>query len=155
MASSPITSWQTDGGKMGTMSDCIFFGSKITADGDYRHKIKRCLLLGRRPITNLESILKSRDIVLLTRVRIVKTMFFPVIMYRCEIWTIKKAEHRKIDAFDLWCWRRLLSILGPVNPKGKHQSYIGRADAEGEAPTLWPLDVNNQLTRKDPDAGED
>ena len=133
----------------------FFWAPKITADGDCSHKIKRCLLLGRRPITNLESILKSRDIALLTRVRIVKTMFFPVIMYRCEIWTIKKAEHRKIGAFDLWCWRRLLSILGSVTPKGKHQSYIGRADAEGEAPILWSLDVNNQLIGKDPDAGED
>ena len=102
MASGPITSWQIDGE---TVSDFIFFGSKITADGDYSHEIKRRLLLGRKAMTNLDSISKSRDITLLTKVHLVKAMVFPVVMYQCETWTIKKAEHRRIDAFELWCWR--------------------------------------------------
>ena len=100
MASGPNTSWQIDGEKMETVTDFIFFGSKITADGDCSHEIKRCLLLGRKVITNLDSILKSRDITLPTKVRLVKAIFFPVVMYGCESWTIKKAEHRKIDAFE-------------------------------------------------------
>ena len=103
MAPSSITSWKIDGGKMETMTDFIFLGSKITADGDCSYKIKRCLLLGRKTITNLYSILKSRDITLLTKVHIVKAMAFPVVMHGCESWTIKKAEHRRIDAFELWC----------------------------------------------------
>ena len=98
MASSPITSWQTDGGKVETVTEFIFLVSKITADGDCSHEFKRCLLLGRKVMTNLDSILKSRDITLPTKVRLVKTMVFPVVMYRCESWTIKKAEHRRIDA---------------------------------------------------------
>ena len=101
MASGPITSWQIDGETVQTVADCIFLGSKITADGDCCHEIKRCLLLGRKVITNLDSILKSRDITLSTKVRLVKAMVFPVVMYRCESWTVKKAEHR-IDAFELW-----------------------------------------------------
>ena len=105
MASGPITSWQIDGE---TVVDFIFWGSKITADGDCSHEIKRHLLLGRKVMTNLESILKSRDITLSTKVRLVKAMVFPVVMYGCESWTIKKAEHRRIDVFELWCWRRLL-----------------------------------------------
>ena len=104
MASGPITSWQIDGE---TVADFIFLGSKITADGDCSHEIKRCLLLGRKVMTNLESILKSRDITLSTKVHLVKAMVFPVVMYECETWTIKKAEHKRIDTFELWCWRRL------------------------------------------------
>ena len=108
MASGPITSWET----VETVSDFIFGGSKITADGDCSHEIKRCLLLGRKVVmTNLESIFKSRDITLLTNVRLVKAMVFPVVMYGCESWTVKKAESRRIDAFELWCWRRLLRVL--------------------------------------------
>ena len=101
MASGPITSWQIDGKIVETVSDFIFWGSKITADGDCSHEIKRCLLLGRKAMTNLDSILKSRDITLPTKVRLVKAMLFPVVMYRCESWTVKKAEHRRIDAFEL------------------------------------------------------
>ena len=110
MASGPITSWQIDGETVKTVADFIFGGSKITADGDCSHEIKRCLLLGRKVVTNLDNILKSRDITLSTKVRLVKAMVFPVVMYRCENWTIKKAEHRRIDAFELWCWRRLLRV---------------------------------------------
>ena len=108
---------------METVRDFIFGGSKITADSDYSHEIKRCLLLGRKAMTNLDSVLKSRDVSLPTKVRLVKAMVFPVVMYGCESWTIKKAEHRRIDAFQLWCWRRLLRVpwtarIQPVNPKG-------------------------------------
>ena len=110
MASSLITSWQIDGETMETVTDFIFLGSKITADGDCSHEIKRCLLLGRKSMTNLDSLLKIRDITLLTKVHTVKAMVFPVVMYGCESWTIKKAEHRRIDAFELWCWRRLLRV---------------------------------------------
>ena len=109
MASSPITPWKIDGETMETVTDFIFLGSKITADGECSHEIKRCLLLGRKAMTNLDSILKSRDITLLTKVCLVKAMVFPVVMYRRECWTIK-AEHRRIDAFELWCWRRLLRV---------------------------------------------
>ena len=105
-----ITSWHIDGKTMKTVTDFIFLGSKITADGDCSHEIKRCLLLGRKAMTNLGNILKTRDITLLTKVHLVKAMVFPVVMYGCEIWTIKKAECRKIDAFELWCWRRLLRV---------------------------------------------
>ena len=108
VSSSPITSWQ--GETMETVTDFIFLGSKITADGDYSHEIKRCLLLGRKAITNLESILKSRDITLPTKVLMVKAIVFPVVMYGCESWTIRKTECRRIDAFELWCWRRLLRV---------------------------------------------
>ena len=110
MASGPITSWQIDGETEETVSDFIFLGSKITADGDCSHEIKRCLLLGRKVMTKLDSILKCRDITLPTKVRLVKAMVFPVVMYGCESWTVKKTERRRIDAFELWCWRRLLSI---------------------------------------------
>ena len=111
MASGPITSWQIDGETVETASDFIFGGSKITADDDCSHEIfKSHLLLGRKVMTNLDSILKSRDITLSTKVHLVKTMVFPVVMYGCESWTVKKAEHRKIDAFELWCWRRLLRV---------------------------------------------
>ena len=110
MASGPINSWQTDGEKVETVSDFIFLGSKITADGDCSHKIKRRLFLGRKVMTNLDSIFKSRDITLPTKVRLVKAMVFPVVMYGCESWTVKKAECQRIDAFELWCWRRLLRV---------------------------------------------
>ena len=110
MASGLITSWQRDGETMGTVSYFIFLGSKITADGDFSHEIKRRILFRRKVMTNLDSILKSRDITLATEVHLVKAMVFPVVMYGCEIWTVKKAEHRRIDAFELWCWRRLLSV---------------------------------------------
>ena len=108
MASGPITSWQIDGE---TVADFIFCASKITADGNCSHEIKRCSLLGRKVMTNLDSILKNRDITVSTKVRLVKAMVFPVVMYGCESWTIKKAEHQRIDAFELWCWRRLLRVL--------------------------------------------
>ena len=110
MAFGPITSWQTDEGKMETVTDFIFLGSKINADGDCSHEIKRCLLLGRKVMTNLDSILRSRDITWPTKVRLVKAMVFPLVMYSCESWTIKKAERQRIDAFELWCWRRLLRV---------------------------------------------
>ena len=128
MASGPITSWQIDGEPMETVRGFIFLGSKITADGDCSHEIKRRLLLGRKAMTNLDSILKSRDITLPTKVHLVKSMVFPVVIYGCESWTIKKAERQRIDAFELWCWRRLLrvpwaarrsnhSILKEINPE--------------------------------------
>ena len=111
MASGPITSWQIDTETVGTVADFIFLGSKITADGDCSHEIKRLLLLGRKAMINLDSILKSRDITLPTEFRLVKAMVFPVVMYGCESWTIKKAKCQRIDAFELWCWRRLLRVL--------------------------------------------
>ena len=110
MASGPITAWEIDGETVETVSDFILGGSKITANGDCSHEIKRCLLLGRKVITNLDSILKSRDIPLPTKVRLVKAMVFPVVMYACESWSVKKAECRRIDAFELWCWRRLFRV---------------------------------------------
>ena len=110
MASGPITSWQIDWETMETVADFIFLGSKITADGACSHEIKRHLLLGRKVMTKLDSILKSRDITLPTKVHLVKTVVFPVVMYGCESWTIKKAERQRIDAFELWCWRRLLRV---------------------------------------------
>ena len=122
MASGPITSWQIDGETAETVADFICLGSKITADGDCSHEIKRCLLLGRKVMTNLDSILKSRDITLSTKVHVVKTMVFPVVMYGCESWTIKKAEHRRIDALELWCWRRLLRV--PWTERRSNQSIL-------------------------------
>ena len=110
-ASGPITSWQIDGEAMETVTDFILGGSKITADGNCSHEIKRCLLLGQKAMTNLDSLLKSRGIALPTKARLVKAMVFPVLMYGCESWTIKTAEHQRIDAFELWCWRRLLRVL--------------------------------------------
>ena len=119
MASGPITSWEIDGETVETVSDFIFLGSKITADGDCSHKIKRRLLLGSQVMTNLDSIFKSRDITLPTKVGLVKAMVFPVVMYGCESWNVKKAEHRRIDAFELWYWRRLESSLDSkeINPE--------------------------------------
>ena len=125
MASSPITSWQIDGE---TVSDFIFGGSKITADGDCSHEIKRCLFLGRKAMTNLDSILKSRDITLPTKVHLVKAMVFPVVMYECESWTVKKAERWRIDAFELWCWRRLLRV--PWSAKRSNQSILKEISSE-------------------------
>ena len=110
MASGPITSWQIDGETVETVRDFIFGGSKITADGDYSYEIKRCLLLEREVMTNLDSILKIRDITLPTKVCLVKAMVFPIVIYGCESWTVKKAEHRRIDGFEMWCWRRLLRV---------------------------------------------
>ena len=122
MASGPITSWEIDGETVEIVSDFILGGSKITADGDCSHEIKRCLLLGRKAMTNLDSILKSRDITLPTKVRPVKAMFFPVVMYACESWTVKKAERQRIDAFQLWCWRRLLRV--PWTARRSNQSIL-------------------------------
>ena len=142
MASGPITSWEIDKETVETVSDFIFLGSKITADGDCRHEIKRLLLLGRKVMTNLDSIFKSRHITLPTNFRLVKAMVFPVVMYGCESWTVKKAEDRRIDAFELWCWRRLLSPLDckkiqPVHSEGDQPwDFFGRNDATAETPVL-------------------
>ena len=122
MASGPITSWQINGETVQTVSDFIFWGSRITADGDCSHEIKRCLLLGRKIMTNLDSIFKSRDITLPTKVHLVKAMVFPVVMYGCESWTVKKAERQSIDAFELWCWRRLLRV--PWTVRRSNQSIL-------------------------------
>ena len=122
MASGPITSWEIDGETVETVSDLIFGGSKITADGDCSHEIKRCLLLGKKVMINLDSILKSRDITLPTKVCLVKAMVFPVVMYGCESWTIKKAECGRIDAFKLWCWKRLLRV--PWTARRSNQSIL-------------------------------
>ena len=148
MTSGPITSWQIGGDTMETVREFILGSSKITADGNCSHEIKRCLLLGRKAVTKLDSILKSRDITLLIKVHPVKALVFPVVIYECESWTIRKAECQRSDAFELWCWRRLLrvpwtarsnqSILREINPE-----HIGRTDAEGEAPILWPPDAKN------------
>ena len=146
MASGPITSWQIDGETMETVAELIFLGSKITADGDCSHEIKRRLLLGRKVMTNIDSIVKSRDITLSTKVCLVKAMVFPVVMYGCESWTIKKAEHGRIAAFELWCWRRHLDYkeIQPFHPKGD-QSWVftGRTDVEAEVPILQPPDAKS------------
>ena len=128
MASGPITSWQIDGETMETVTEFIFLGSKITADGDCSHEIKRCLFLGRKVMTNLDSILKSRNITLSTNVHLFKAIVFPVVMYGCESWTIKKAEHQRIDAFELWCWRRLLKV--PWTARRSNQSILKEINAE-------------------------
>ena len=149
MASGPITSWEIDGETVETVTHFILGVSKITTDGDCSHEIERRLLLGRKVITNLDSIFKSRDITLLTKVRLVKAMVFPVVMYGCESWTIKTAERRRIDAFELWCWRRLLSPLDckeiqPIHPKGDQAwVFIGRTDVETETLIFWPPDEKN------------
>ena len=166
MASSPITSWQIYGEIMETVKDFIFLGSKMTADGDCSHEIKRRLLLGRKIMTNLDSILKSRDITLLTKVHLVKAMVFPVVLYGCESWTIKKAKRQRIDAFELLCWRRLLrvpwtsrrsnlSILKEISPEYSLEGWMMKLDAEAETPILWPPDEKKWLTGKDPVAGKD
>ena len=148
MASGPITSWEIDGETVETVADFSFWGSKITADGDCSHEIKRRLLFGRKVTTSLDSIFKSRDITLPTKVRLVKPMVFPVVMYGCESWTIKKAEHRRIDALEL-CWRRLLRV--PWTARRSNQSilkdqsliFIGRTGAEAETLILWPPDAKS------------
>ena len=158
-ASDPITSWQIDGE---TVSDFIFGGSKITGDGDCSHEIKRLLLLGKKIITNLDSIFKSQDIALPSKIHLVKAMVFLVAMYGCESWSVKKAECCRIDAFELWCWRRLLRV--PWTARRSNQSilkviqswvFIGRTDFEAEAPIFWPSDAKTWLIGKDPDAGKD
>ena len=128
MASGPITSWQIDGETMETVTDFILGGSKITADGDCSHEVKRCLLLGRKAMSNPASILKSRAITLPTKIHIVKAMVFPVVMYGCESWTIKKAECQRIDAFDMWCWRRLLRV--PWTARRSNQSILKEISPE-------------------------
>ena len=150
MASGPITSWQIDGETVETVANFIFLGSRITADGDCSHEIKRCLLLGRKVVTNLDSTLKSRDITLPTKVRLVKAMVFPVVMYGCESWTIKKAECRRIDAFELLVLEKTLESpldcreIQPVHPKGDQSwVFIGRTDVEAETPILWPCDMKS------------
>ena len=146
---------------MEAVRDFIFLGSKITADGDCSHESKRRLLLGRKAMTNLDSVLKSRDTTLLPKFHIVETLIFPVDMYRCDSWTIKKAECQRTDAFELWCWRRCCvpwtaRRSNQVNPK-ENQSWIliGRTDAEADTPILWPLHAKSWLIRKDSDAGKD
>ena len=149
MASGPITSWQIDGETVETVTDFILGGTKITADGDCSHETEKHLLLGRKVMMNLDSILKSRDIILPTKVCLVKAMIFPVVMHGCESWTIKKAECRRIDAFELWCLRRLEGTLAcneiqPVHPKGDQSwVFIGRTDVEAETPILWPPKVKS------------
>ena len=125
MASGPITAWQIEGE---TVTDFIFCGSKITSDGDCSHEIKRCLLLGRKVMTNLDSILKSRDITLPIKVHLIKAMVFPVVIYGCESWTIEKADHRRIDAFELWCWRRLFRV--PWTARRSNQSILKEISPE-------------------------
>ena len=150
MASGPITSWEIDGETVETVLDFIFVGSKVTADGDCSYEIKRRLLLSRKMMTNLDSILKSRDITLPTKVHLVKAMVFPVVMYGCECWTIRKSEHRRIDAFELWYWRRLLRVSWTARRSNqsilkeiKSWVFIGRTDAEAETPILWPHDAKS------------
>ena len=160
MALCPITSWQTEQKKVEVVTDLIFLLSKITADGDRSHEIKRCLLLGRKAMTNLDSIIESKDIILSTKVCIVKAMVFPVVMYRCENWTIKKAEHQRIDAFELWCWRRFLRV--PWTTRRSDQSILKEINLEYSLEGLmlklqyfWPPDAKSQLIQKDPDSGKD
>ena len=162
MASGPITSWQLDGETTETVTDFILGGSKTSADGDCSHEIKRCLLLGRKAMTNLDSILKNTDITLLTKVCLVKAMVFPVVMYGCESWTTQKAERRRMDAFELWCWRRLLrvpwtarssnhSILKEISPEYSLKGLMLKLKLQ----ILWPPDAKNRLIGKDPDAGKE
>ena len=163
MASSPITSWQIDGETMETVRDFIFLGSKISVGGDYSHEMKRHLLLGRKAMTNLDSVLKSRDITLSTKVRLVKAMVFPAVMYGCESWTINKAEHRRIDAFELWCWRRLLrvswtarrsnqSILKEISPEYSLDGWMLKLKLQYFAPLMRRT---NALQKTPPNAGKD
>ena len=159
MVSGPITSWQID---EETVRDFLFGGSKITADGDCSHEIKRCLFLGRKVMTNLDSILKSRDITVPTKVHLITAMVFPVVMYGCESWTIKKAECRRIDDFELWSWRRLLRV--PWTVRRSNQSILKEISHEYsleglmlhlKTPILWPPDAKNWLIWKNPDAEKD
>ena len=149
MASGPITSWQIDEETVETVSDFIFLDSKITADGGCSHEIKRHMPLGRKAVSRLDSIFKSRNITLPTKVCLVKAMVFPVVLYGCESWTVKKAKRRRIDAFELWCWRRLLSPLDCKEIQSVHSKgdqpwvFIGRTDAKAETPILWPPHVKS------------
>ena len=150
MASGPIISWEIYGETVETVSDFIFLGSKMTADGDCSHEIKRRFLLGRKVMTNLDSIFKSRDIPLPTKVCLVKAMVFRVVIYGCESWTVKKAEHQRIDAFELWCWRRFLKSpldykeIQPVHSEGDEPwDFFGRNDAKAGTPVLWPPHVKS------------
>ena len=164
MASGPITSWQIDGETVETVTDFIFLGSKITMNGDCSHEIKRRLFLGRKAMTNLDRILKSRDITLPAKVCLVKAMIFPVVMYGCESWNLKKAEHQRIDAFELWCWRRLLRVPWKFLARKSNQSILKEISpeysleglmAEVEVPIVWLPNSKSWLIRKDPDAGKD
>ena len=161
MASSPIISWQIERKKVEAVTDFIFLGCKITVDSDCNCEIKRCLLLGRKAMKNLDSILKSRDISLPRKVHIVKAMVFPVVKCGCESWIIKKTEHWRTDAFELQCWRRRLGVLWskeikPVNPKGNQPwIFIERTDVEAEALLLWPPDAKNWPIGKDLNSGKD
>ena len=162
MASSPITSWQIDGEMMETVTDLILLGSQITADGDWSHEIKRRLLLGRKAMTNLDSILKSRDITLSTKVHPIKAMVFPVVMYGCERWIINKAERWRTDALEKHVLEKALESpldckeIQPFHPKGNQSRiFIRRTDAEAETLIVWPPDAKNWLIWKDPDAGEE
>ena len=149
MASGPITLWQIHGENVETVSDFIFLGSKFNADGDYIHEIKRCLLLGRITMSNLDSVLRSIDITLLTKVHIVKAMVFPVVMYGCDSWAIKKAERRRIDAFELWCWRRLLRV--PWTSRRSNQSILKEINPEYSLEGLmlkWQLQYFGHLMRR-------
>ena len=161
MVSGPITSWEIDGATVETVTDFIFGGSKLTADGDCSHEIKRHLLLERKVMTNLDSVLKNRDITLSTKVRVVKAMVFLVVIYGCESWTIKKAERWRMDAFELWCWRRLLSVPGTA--RRSNQSNLKEISPEYSLEVLmvklklsilWPSNVKNWLIGKDLDAGK-
>ena len=150
IASGSITTWEIDGETVETVSDFIFLGSKITADGDCSHEIKRRLLHGRKVMSNLDSIFKSRDITLPAKVCLIKAMVFPVVTYGCKSWTVKKVEHRRIDAFELWCWRRLLRVpldckeIQPVHSEGDQPwDFFGRNDAKAETPVLWPPHVKS------------
>ena len=155
----PMKWWEIDGETVETVSDFIFLGSKITTDGDCSHEIERRLLLGRKVMTNLDSICKSRDITLPTKVRLLKAMVFPVVMYGCESWTVKKAERWRIDAFELWCWRRLLRV--PWTTRRSNQSILKEIspgislEAKAETPVLWPPHAKSWLIVKDSDAGRD
>ena len=157
MVSSPIASWQIEGEKVETVTDFIFLSSKTNADSECNHEIKRCLLLGKEAMTNINNVLDSRDITLPTKGRIVKAVVFPVVMYGCESWTINKAENQRIDAFELWSWKRLLGV--PWTARGSNQSIIKEVNPEysleAEALILWPPDVKSSLIGKDPDAGKD
>ena len=161
MVCGPITSWQIGGETVETVADFIFLGSKVTADGDCSHEIKQCLLLGRKVMTNLDSILKGRDITLSKKVHLVKAMVFPVVMYGCESWTIKKVEHQRIDAFDLWCWRRLLRVSWTA--RRSSQSILKEISPESSLEGLrLKLKLHTLATcckelthMKRPDAGKD
>ena len=162
MASGLITLWWIDGETMKTVRDFIFLGSKITADCDCSHDFKRHLPLGRKAMTNLDSTFKSRDITLSTKVHLVKAMDYPVVIYGCESWALKKVECWRTDAFELWCWKKTLESpldckeIQPVHPKGDQSwVFIGRTNAEVETPVIWPPHAKSWLIGTDPDAGKD